>query len=144
MADATDTLRRAMALLLPAPRSAMLAYDADPFAAQQGRTPLRCGYPLDMSKARFVPGPAPSQPRKAPTMATDTTTTTPDAELVSKLIDYLETCLSPEQMEDVRTILAGGDVQTPEVAAAMDRARGMGAAEEGFLKRFPLSGRFVR
>jgi len=67
-----------------------------------------------------------------------------DTETVSKLTDYLQSVLSPEQMDDVKAILAGQDVQAPQVAAAMDRVRERAAADQAFLKRFPQAGRFVR
>lgn len=74
-------------------------------------------------------------------MAADTTT--PDAEIVSKLTDYLESVLTPEQMDAVKAILAGGDVQTPAVMAG-DRARRAADAEAhalDFAKRFPNAAR---
>ena len=67
-----------------------------------------------------------------------------DTETVSKLTDYLQSVLLPEQMDDVKAILAGQDVQAPQVAAAMDRVRERAAADQAFLKRFPQAGRFVR
>ncbi len=142
MADASSILRRALALHVPRPAPVM-GFDHDPFAHREGRTPLRRGQPLDRSKVRFVPGPAPLQPRKEPTMATDTTTTTPDAEIVSKLKDYLQSILTSEQWEDVQSILAGGDVQAPPVMAG-DRARRAADAEAhalDFAKRFPNAAR---
>ncbi len=117
-------------------RSPLLCYDHDPFAERDGRAPLRRGISLDKSKMTFIPN-----RQKGPTMATDTD---PDAEIVSKLKDYLLDVLSPEQMDDVKAILAGQDVQAPQAAVAMDRARQRTEAEEGFLKRFPQAGRFVR
>jgi len=127
-------LRRALALHAPTTSSTMLAYDADPFAAEQGRAPLRRGFPIDRSKITYV-----SNRPKGPNMATDN-----DTGITSKLVSYLQGALTPEQMTDVRAILAGQDVQAPQVAAAMDRARQGAAAEEDFLKRFPLVGRLVR
>jgi len=114
-------------------RSPLLCYDHDPFAERDGRAPLRRGIPLDKSKATFI-----FNRQKGPTMATDTD---PDAEIVSKLKDYLLDVLSTEQMNDVRAILAGQDTQA---AVAMDRARERAGAEEAFTKRFPGSARFVR
>lgn len=71
-------------------------------------------------------------------MATDIE---PDAEIVSKLKDYLLEVLSTDQMNDVRAILDGQDTKA---AVAMDRARERVAADKAFLERFPLAGRFVR
>lgn len=142
MADASSILRRALALHVPRPAPVM-GFDHDPFAHRNGTTPLRRGVPLDRSKVRFVPGPAPSQPRKAPTMATDTTTTTPDAEIVSKLKDYLESILTPEQWKAVQAILAGQDMQAPPVMAG-DRARLAADATKRLTTMFPDMNRLAR
>ncbi len=141
MADATDTLRRALALHVPRPAPVM-GFDHDPFAHREGRAPLRRGQPLDKSKIRFVSGPAPSQPRKVSTMATDTTTT-PDAEIVSKLKDYLESILTPEQWKAVQAILAGQDMQAPPVMAG-DRARLAADATKRLDAMFPDMNRLAR
>lgn len=73
-------------------------------------------------------------------MATDNT----DTGLVSKLTDYLETALSPEQMDDVRTILAGGNVQPPDVMAsdAAGRLRQASDDNKRLEKMFPDMNRF--
>lgn len=85
---------------------------------------------------------ADAKPRWRNTMAVDDNT---DAEMVSKLTDYLETCLSPDQLEDVRTILAGGDVQTPDVPLTADaRLRQASEDSERLEKMFPNMNRFVR
>ena len=84
---------------------------------------------------------ADAQPQWRKIMATDNT----DAELVSKLTDYLETALSPEQMEDVRTILAGGNVQTPDVPLTADaRLRQASEDSKRLETMFPNMNRFVR
>ena len=138
-------LRRALALHAPTNSSTMLAYDADPFAAAQARAPLRRGFPIDRSKITYV-----SNRPKGLTMATDNNT---DVELVSNLSNYLKTCLTPQQMDDVMAILAGQEVQAPEVPIAADarirqvaaqaRLREAKADEEHFENKFPLSNRFV-
>ena len=86
-------------------------------------------------------------PKKERTMATDT-------EMTTKLMDYLSTCLTPEQMADVKAILAGGDVDNEEMAMAADSrirqrvaqatVRGMATAEKSFYERFPNARRLAR
>lgn len=76
-------------------------------------------------------------------MATDTTTTTPDAEIVSKLKDYLQSILTPEQWKDVQSILAGGDVQAPPVMAG-DRARLATDTSKRLAAMFPDMNRLAR
>ncbi len=136
-------LRRALALYGPTTPGTMLAYDADPFAAAQGRAPLRRGFPIDRSKITYV-----SNRPKGPTMATDT-----DTGITSKLVSYLQDALTPEQMTDVRAILAGQDVQPAEgppmaadarirQVAAQARLREAQADRERMEKMFPDINRF--
>ena len=69
---------------------------------------------------------------------------TADDDIESKLMEYLQSILTPEQMEDVKAILAGDDVQAPQIAAALDRARQAKADIASFLERFPLAERLIR
>ncbi len=84
-------------------------------------------------------------------MATDTS---PDAEIVSKLKDYLLAVLSTEQMTDVRAILDEQDVQPAEgppmaadarirQMAAQARLREAQADRERMEKMFPDINRFL-
>ena len=85
---------------------------------------------------------ADAKPKWRKTMAVDNEADA-DADVVSKLTDYLETCLTPEQMPHAHTSLPGGEVNTPQ-AAAMDRARQAQKAEADFYARFPLAKRLHR
>lgn len=74
-------------------------------------------------------------------MAADNNT---DAELVSNLTNYLETCLTPEQMDNVKSILAGQDVLAPETTPAMDRVRQAREADKRLGGMFPNMNRLAR
>ena len=67
-----------------------------------------------------------------------------DDDIESKLMEYLQTILTLEQMTDVKAILAGEDVQAPQTTAAMDRLRQAEADKASFLKRFPMAERLFR
>ena len=112
-----------------------------------------CGYIDRRNITRTTPIAQDQKMSKAPRIALDDALEPGEQigpNMAAKIMAYLETVLSGDQLDDIKAILNGQEVENPSVA--MDRAmrrhadnvKRREATSDDFYTRFPLAERFVR
>ena len=107
----------------------VMGYDHDPFAAREGRAPIRRGLMLDFTQAVFIPHRHPAQDASLPSLTVEGPKSM-DNETKLKLMTYLADYLGSKELTEVSQIVSGKDADADapddddnrQAAAAMDRA----------------------